>query len=96
MEDSISVGKTLEMRPNGSNEDHTAVVVDEYFKLSSSDVGEERDGQVGDHWDTNEDVIEMTAVMTNLVRMDNILRGNNIHPENGGRITFYPNTLKNE
>jgi hypothetical protein len=36
----------------------------------------------------------MMAVMKDSVMMDDILRENNVHPESGGRIKFYPNKVK--
>jgi hypothetical protein len=36
----------------------------------------------------------MTAVMRNSVRINDILRGSGVHVESGGKITFYPNTVK--
>ena len=37
---------------------------------------------------------KMTAVMRNSVRINDILRGSGVQLESGGKITFYPNTVK--
>jgi hypothetical protein len=75
------------------------VVVDESSGSSSNNDNEEVDEQVRNHLVANEEAIKfprrMTAVMTNFVRMDNILRNNDLHLEIGGIITFYPNMVKN-
>lgn len=34
------------------------------------------------------------VAMRNLVRINDILRGNDVHLENDGIIAFYPNTVK--
>lgn len=60
MEGSMSIGKTLEMRPSGSNESLRAVVVDESSKSSSSDDGDEWDEQVGDHLVLNEEAMRIS------------------------------------
>jgi hypothetical protein len=76
------------MRPSGSNEGPTTVVVDKSSKSSSSDNGEERDKQMGDHLVTNMEsskiLQRMTAAIRDLVRMDHILRENDVHPESIG------------
>jgi hypothetical protein len=43
MKDDMNIGNALEMHPSQRSEGLTMVVVDEYFKLSSYDDGEERD-----------------------------------------------------
>ena len=58
MKDGTSVWNALEMRSNKRNEGSKAVVVDESFKSSSCDDGEERKEQVGDHLVANEERIE--------------------------------------
>ena len=59
MKDGTSVRNALEMHSNKRNEGSKAVVVDESFKSSSCDDGEERKEQVGDHLVANEETIEI-------------------------------------
>ena len=54
MEDSMSVGNVLDIRPNGRNEGPTAVVVDEPYNND-----EECEEQVEDHLIANEEAIEI-------------------------------------
>ena len=61
MKDDMSIGNILDIRPSGINEDLTAVVVDEYSKLSSCDDGEECEEEMGDHFVANEEAIEIPA-----------------------------------
>ena len=84
----------------GENEGPTVVVVDKSSKSSSCNDGKECKDQVGDHlvamrrqskfpW-------RMTAALRDSAMIEDILRGSGVCPKSGGRITFYPNMMKNE
>ena len=49
------------MRPSGRDQDFSTVVVDEYFKSSSYDVGKECDEKVEDHLVANKKVVEVST-----------------------------------
>jgi hypothetical protein len=80
MEDDVSIVNALEIRPSARNEGLTTVFDD----------GVEHNEQMRDHLVANEETIKilrrMMAIMRNLVRIDDILRGNGIHLKNGGTI----------
>jgi hypothetical protein len=94
MEGSMSIGKTLKMRPSGSNESLRAVVVDESSKSSSSDDGDEWDEQVGDHLVLNEKAIRISMENDDSNKIFTMngqySKKNGVHLERGGRIKFNP------
>jgi hypothetical protein len=92
MENNTIVKNNLEMCPSGRNEGTTMVVGVKYPKSSSYNDGDESDDQMRKQskypW-------KMTTTLRDLAKMGDILSGSGICPENGRKITFYPNMAKN-
>ena len=98
MEESTNIGYVLEMR---LDEEMKALRQFLWMNLPNHfcDDEEERDEQVGNHLVANEEAIKIsrriTAALRDLAMMEDIQTGSNVRSESDGRITFYPNTVKN-